>query len=190
MLRAQKPLHLRQAEKRRQKPLPDLVCEQAVAVLGEGRRVERLLVDRQSDEPAKQKVELDPLDQLPLRPDRIEKLQKRGPQQPLRRNGRTSAGLVKRRKRSVQIRQRRVGQPSHRPQRMLRRNPRLDVDIREQRRPRPILASHRSLAIRLDNPTNHAKRPNTSDFFSDFFSSRLAPVVAPPIPTSAWREIL
>ena len=111
--------------------------------------------------------------QLPLRPDRIEKLQKRGPQQPLRRNGRTSTGLVKRRKRSVEIRQRRVGQPSHRPQRMLRRDPRLDVDVREQRPTRPILASHRSLAIRLDNPTNHAKRRNTSDFSGDFFSSLL-----------------
>ena len=96
MLRAQKPLHLRQAEQRRQKPLRDLVCEQAVAVLGEGRRVEHLLVDRQSDEPAKQKVELDPLDQLPLRPDRIEKLQKRGPQQPLRRNRLTAERGVKR----------------------------------------------------------------------------------------------
>jgi hypothetical protein len=56
---------------------------------------------------------------------------------------------------------------------MLRRNARLDVDVRKQRPARPILAPHRSLAIRLDNPTNHAKRRNTSDFSGDFFSSLL-----------------
>ncbi len=37
------------------------------AVLGEGRRVENPLVDRQPDEPAKQHVELQPFGQLPLR---------------------------------------------------------------------------------------------------------------------------
>src|SRR3984957_19827387 len=131
------------------------------------------LVDRQPDEPAKQQIELQPFDQLPLRADRIEKLQQRGPQQPLRRNGRTAAPLVKRRKRSVEIRQRRVGQPSHRPQRMLRRDPRLDVDVGEQRPARPILASHRSLAIRFANPRNHTKRRNTSNFSGDFFSTLL-----------------
>ena len=52
MLGAQKPLHLRQAEERRQKLLRDLMGEQAVAVLREGRGVENLLVDRKSDKPA------------------------------------------------------------------------------------------------------------------------------------------
>src|SRR6202020_1967459 len=121
MLRAQKPLHLRQGEQRRKKPLRDLLSEKAVAVLGECRGVENLLVDRQPDEPAKQQIELQPFDQLPLRADRIEKLQQRGPQQPLRRNGRTSAGLVKRRKRPVEIRQRRVARKT--PSLPARRSP-------------------------------------------------------------------
>ena len=69
MLGAQKPLHLRQAEERRQKLLRNLVREQAVAVLGEGRGVEHPLVDRQPDEPAKQHVELQPFERL----DRIAK---------------------------------------------------------------------------------------------------------------------
>jgi hypothetical protein len=42
MLGAHKPLHLRQAEERRQKLLPDLVGEQTVAVLRDGRGVENL----------------------------------------------------------------------------------------------------------------------------------------------------
>src|ERR1700733_8360955 len=74
MLGAHKPLHLRQAEERRQKLLPDLVGEQTVPVLREGRGVENLFVDHKPDEPAKQHLELQPFDQLPLRAERIEKL--------------------------------------------------------------------------------------------------------------------
>ncbi len=115
-----------------------------VAVLREGRGVEHALVDRKPDEPAKQHVELQPFDQLPLRADRIEKLHKRGPQQSLRRDRGTPNSLVKRRKPRVELGQRRVGQPPHRPQRMVRGDPPLDVDVREQRPARPILAPHRS----------------------------------------------
>src|SRR4029077_11213185 len=99
--------------------------EQAVAVLGEGRGVEDLLIDRQSDEPAKQKVELQPFDQLPLRADRIEKLQQRRPQQSLRRDRRAPARLVERRKRSVEFSQRPIGYAPHGgSQRMFRSYPR------------------------------------------------------------------
>ena len=79
MLGAHKPLHLRQAEERRQKLLPDLVSEQTVAVLREGRGVEHPVVDLKPDEPAKQHVELQPFDQLPLRAERIEKLAEAAP---------------------------------------------------------------------------------------------------------------
>src|SRR4029077_4971148 len=123
--------------------------EQAVAVLGEGRGVEDLLIDRQSDEPAKQKVELQPFDQLPLRADRIEKLQQRRPQQSLRRDRRAPARLVERRKRSVEFSQRPIGYAPHGSQRIVRSYPRLDVDIGKKRPARPISATHRSLAIRL-----------------------------------------
>jgi hypothetical protein len=81
--------------------------------------------------------------------------------------------LVKPRNRLIEFRQRRIGQPSHRPQRMPHRNPRLDVDVREQRPDRLILASHLSRAIRSANSRNHAKRQNTSDFLRDFLSSLL-----------------
>ena len=109
MLGVQKPLHLRQAEERRQKLLRDLMREQAVAALGEGRGVENLFVDRQPDEPAKQHVELQPFDQLPLRADPIEKLQQHSPQQSLRRDGRTPDPLVKRGKPWLEFSQRRIG---------------------------------------------------------------------------------
>jgi hypothetical protein len=52
--------------------------------------------------------------------------------------------VVKRRNPRVELGQRRIGQPPHRSQRVLRRDARLDVDVREQRPTRPILAPHRS----------------------------------------------
>src|ERR1700726_2107961 len=158
MLRAQQPLNLRKTEERRQKPLCDFLRKQAVAVLGECRRIENPLVDRKPDKPAKQQVELDPFDQLPLRADRIEKLQQRRPKQALRRNGRAAKRLVKRRKRPVEISERRVGQSPHRPQRMPGRNTPLDVDVREQCPTRPILAPHRSLANHLTNPRESCEK--------------------------------
>ena len=94
------------------------------------------------DEPTKQHVEFQPFDQLPLGADRIEKLQQRSPQQALRRDGRTSGRLVKRGKLPVERGQRRIGQSPHLPQRMFRADPGLDVDVREQRPARPILAPH------------------------------------------------
>jgi hypothetical protein len=81
--------------------------------------------------------------------------------------------LVKPRNRPIEFQQCRIGQPPQRPQRMLRRNPRFDADLREQRPDRLILASHLSLAIRFANPRNHAKTQNTSDFLGDFLSNLL-----------------
>src|ERR1700726_5140245 len=98
MLRAQQPLNLRKTEERRQKPLCDFLGKEAVSVLGECRRVENPLVDRKPDKPAKQQVELDPFDQLPLRADRIEKLQQRRPKAAVGRNGREAKRPAKRRK--------------------------------------------------------------------------------------------
>jgi hypothetical protein len=50
----------------------------------------------------------------------------------------------------------------------------LDVDVREQRSARPILAPHRSLAIRLSQASgNQARTINTSESSALFFSSLL-----------------
>jgi hypothetical protein len=174
MLGAQKPLHFRQGDERGQKLLRDLRGEQAVAILGEGRGVEHGLVDGKPNEPAKQKVKLDPLDQLALRADRIEKLQKRRPQQTLRRKSTAVRFDRKAPKTLGRVRPGPRSSVAHRPQRMLRRCPRLQVNVREQRPARPTLASHRPLAIR--QPTaqqNHATTTNTSIPAPHFFSTRL-----------------
>ena len=86
------------------------------------------------------------------RADRIEQLQQRRAQQSLRRDGGTPARLVKRRKRPVELGQRRIGHSPHRSQRMFRRYPRLNVDIGKQRPSRSIFAAHLSRP-RIASPT-------------------------------------
>src|ERR1700677_2407018 len=82
---------------------------------------------------------------------------------PLRRDRPTPDPPVKRRKPRVELSQSRVRQPPHRPQRMPRRDARLDVDIREQGPARPILAPHRPPRIasphRLADATESRRKP-------------------------------
>jgi hypothetical protein len=60
-----------------------IALQQPVAVFGEGRGIPYRVLDAEPDKPAKQQVVVDPLDQLPLRADRIERLQQQCAHQPL-----------------------------------------------------------------------------------------------------------
>jgi hypothetical protein len=60
--------------------------KQPIAVLGEHRRHPHRLVHAEPHEPAIEKVIIELLHRLSFRPDRIERLQQKRPQQPLRRN--------------------------------------------------------------------------------------------------------
>ena len=86
VLARQQPLDLVVRQHRGEKLGRHLALQQPVAVLGEGRGVPHRVLDAEPDKPAEQQVVVDPLDQLPLRADRIEGLQQQGPQQPLRRD--------------------------------------------------------------------------------------------------------
>ena len=55
--------------------LTDVTLQQPVAVLGEGCGIPHRVLDAEADKPAKQQIIVDPLDQLPLRADRLERLQ-------------------------------------------------------------------------------------------------------------------
>jgi len=77
MLGAHEPLHLGQADERTQKRLGDLVGEQSGR--GSFKKVEASNALSSIESPTNQRnsmSNLKPLDQLPLRADRIEKLQK------------------------------------------------------------------------------------------------------------------
>jgi hypothetical protein len=52
-----------------------------------------------------------------------------------------------------------LGQPPRRSQRMLRRDARLDVDVREQCHARSILAPHRSILNRLADASELRRKP-------------------------------
>ena len=69
--------------------------EQAIPVLRERRMIPDLIVDPEPDEPAEQEVEAQPLHQLALRADRIERLQQERPQQLFGRDRRAPHGHVR-----------------------------------------------------------------------------------------------
>jgi hypothetical protein len=88
-----------------------------------------------------QKVELHPLHQLPFRSDAVKRLQQHRPKQPLRRNRRPAKpGRIQCRQLSRQIDQGRVGDLPDDPQRMIRPNLRLKINLAEQRS-RPFIRS-------------------------------------------------
>jgi hypothetical protein len=68
----------------------------APALTSEGGGIPHWIIDAKADEPAEQQVELDALDQLALRTDRVERLQQQRPQQTLRRDRFTSDRRTKR----------------------------------------------------------------------------------------------
>ena len=72
---ARPALHTRRRQQGAQKLLRDPGCRQTAAVLGKRRGVECRLVNPRSNEPAEQKIERQPLQQLAFRADRIQKLQ-------------------------------------------------------------------------------------------------------------------
>ena len=88
MIRAEQLLYPRRRQNRAQQLGGDVAFQQAFAVLGKCRVIPRRIVDANADEPAKQEVELEPIHQLPLRADRIERLQEHRSQQLLRRDRR------------------------------------------------------------------------------------------------------
>ena len=93
---------------------------------------------------------VDPLDQLPLRADRVKRLQQQGPQQPLRRDRLPPERRIQRRKIARQRLQRCVGDLPDHPQRMIRRTRCSKIDIAEQ----TAACSHRRHASPPPNPHN------------------------------------
>src|SRR5512132_3534768 len=113
-----------------------------IAVLREGRVIPRRLVGAQTDEPAEQEVELEPLHQLALGPDRVERLQQHRPQQHLRRDRGPARAPVKRRELAAQSVERLVDDAPDRPQRMIPPDAPLHVHIGKQLPAPPIRPAH------------------------------------------------
>ncbi len=125
----------------------DVCLEQPIAVLAEGRVIPHRLIHRQPDEPAEQKVVLELLDQPPLAADRIQNLQKQCPNEPLRRNGRSSRLGVELLEPPIHLRQRLGDHRADRPQRMLYRNSRFRRNVAEHRFLLRVHSTHRRTSI-------------------------------------------
>lgn len=102
-----------------------------------------LLIRRQADEPAEQEVELQPLHQLALGADRIERLQEHRPQEHLRRRRRAARlRRIERIELRTHLGQRVVHDRFDRPQRMIGADSTLDIDIGEQLSRASIRSAH------------------------------------------------
>jgi len=109
-----------------------LLVEQPVAVLAEGRVIPHRLVHRQADEPAKQQVEIDLLDQLPLGADGVDHLEQRSAQQPLRGDRGVPPPGVKPVEIPIHRSQDGIDQPAQWAQRMVVRNALFQRRVAEQ----------------------------------------------------------
>src|SRR6266581_1820287 len=106
------------------------------------RAVYREVIDRQPDEPAEQKIVVDLFHQLPLRAYREERLQQRCPQQVFGRDRGTPGMGIKLLEAPRQSRQHLIHQRPNGPQRMVRRDPLLQPDIRKKPLRSSLLAAH------------------------------------------------
>src|SRR3984957_20327598 len=165
VVRAQKALHAWLDQNGVQKFRGDRPFEKTVAVLRKYRMIPRRLIDADPDEPAEQKIELQPLHQLALRPDRIKPLQQHPPPQLFRRNRGAPDRRIQRRKLVLQRRQSLVHNHADRAKRVILSDPRLEVDIAEKRS-RPLVPTpHDSAPRRSTAKQNHIKLAVASPLF-------------------------
>jgi hypothetical protein len=109
----------------------DVAREQAIPVLREGRMIPDLIVDPEADEPAEQEVKVQPLHQLALRADRVQRLQQERPQQLFGRDRRSAHAGIEVMEARGERRQRVVDDHPDGPQRMCSRHPGLQIDVAE-----------------------------------------------------------
>jgi hypothetical protein len=99
------------------------------------------------------------LHQLPLGPDREQQLDQARPQQPLRRDGWSAFGRVEPVELGIQAGQSLVDDPADLPQRVPRRDARIEIHVAEQRPRRLVRAPHHHLRQRcLPDESRSAKR--------------------------------
>ena len=130
------------------------------------------VVDADADEPAEQKVVLQPFHQKPFGADRVEGLQQHCPQKLLRRDRWSSDRRIQRCEFLLQRRKRLVHDPPDRAQRMIAPNPRLEVHIAEQFASSIVAAAHEFTLRILERRVNHRASPAASPFFNSLLDDR------------------
>ncbi len=136
---------------RAEESLRDVAFQQPVAVLREHRMIPRRIIDPQPDEPAKQQVVLELLDQHALTADRVERLQQQRPQQMLGRDRRPAGRGVQPGELGGQVPKCGVDHRPDRPQGVVGRDPLLGRHVAEHRLRLPIVAAHAHLPLRAES---------------------------------------
>ena len=121
------------ANHRSKELISDVSVEEALAVLGERRRIERCGVDRQVEEPFEQHVVVESFAERPLRTHRVHRHQHRCFQQHLRRNRGPAPGRVHRFEGAIEIGQHRVDHDTDPTDRMISRDQILGAQRRQHR---------------------------------------------------------
>lgn len=155
-----------------------ILVEQAVTVLAEGRVIPHALVHRQADEPAKQQVEINLLDQLPLGANGVNHLQQRGAQQPLRRNRGPSQGGVQPVEVPIHRSQNGIDQASQGTQRVIVRDALLQRRITEQLVLFEVESTHRlGLASAEEDGRHFARATRALAFFNGLLGEKSIPCI-------------
>jgi hypothetical protein len=122
----------------------NIAVEQPIAVLGKRGGRPHGVVHAEPHEPAKQQVVVQLLPQLPLTPDRVQRLEQQRPEQLLRRNRRTPEIDIQRPEPRREALERPIGDAPDRPQWMIRRHPLLQRDVAKHRSRLLVGSTHRS----------------------------------------------
>ena len=150
MLVRQQPLALDRRQHLGEERVRHRAIEQAVAILGEDRRVPDRIIEAQPDKPPIQDAVVQLLHQQALAAHAVEQLQQQRPQQLLRRNRRAA----RRRIQAVELRrqalQHVVHQAANRAQRMVAAHPRFRRYVAEHRGVLQIVTTHRGAPVPLD----------------------------------------
>src|SRR3984893_18400218 len=156
VLARQQLADLRQVEDSGHELARNIAVEQPIPVLAEHGGVPYRVIGGEANKPAEQQVIVKLLHQLPLRPNRVERLQQQRSQQALRRDRRASFPRIKSAKGRRQLPQGLVNNLADRSQRMVCRYPRLQRNVAEKNFRSLIFAAHRSaLSTGCLNARNH-----------------------------------
>ena len=167
----QETMRIGLAPHRLEEGLRDVALQQPVTVLRKRRMIPHALIQTEPDEPAKQQVVVQLLDQQALAAHTVEHLQQQGAQQLLGRNGRPPDGRVQLREAWPQPDQRRVRHLSNRSQRMIARHALFGRHVTEQEIRPFIVTAHRRRTLLNKVAPSVVRGDQTVDPYQETFST-------------------
>jgi hypothetical protein len=139
----------------REERLRDVPPQQTLPVLGEHGHIPDRGVEAQSHEPSIENVEVQLLHELPLAPDRVQRLEQQGAEELLGRDGRPPDLRVQPREPRRQVPQHLIDQHSDRAQGVIGRHPLLWPDVAKHVIRDRLVAAHAHLLVTVETGMPH-----------------------------------